>query len=214
MQNCEEVPDAGIKGLCVSVNASGMEDQKLGQCKSIEILLFIGFTKITRIGIQTALKNLPFLKTIEINYDESNQDQDFIPVQIIAAMHQRFSNLNRRKYSLNSLFLNIMNFDEDAPLPYISGSLGLVASVCPSVTSVTIELITGLTNSDLLGLLSLENVTKLDISGYVRGSNVNNHTPHMVPFEGGVSPLLKGFGSSLKVLQLSFIEGFFLLTFV
>jgi hypothetical protein len=63
---------------------------------------------------------------------------------------------------------------------------------------VKVELLTGLTDSDLLGLLSLENVNVLEIYG----NDVNT----TVTFEGGVVPLLKGFGSSLKDLKLSCLK--------
>ncbi len=186
VSGCEKIRDAGIQGLCVSVNHLGKEDQRLGQCKSIETL-FIDGTKITKNGIQTALINLPSLKRLITDFYAA-------PVHLLAEMHQSNWNIKRlkdiRKYSLDSLFLG--------GWPYTSGSLGLVASLCPSVTSVKVELLTGLTDSDLLGLLSLENVNVLEIYG----NDVNT----TVTFEGGVVPLLKGFGSSLKDLKLSCLK--------
>jgi hypothetical protein len=64
---------------------------------------------------------------------------------------------------------------------------------------VKVEFITGLTDSDLLGLLSLENVNELEIHG-------NDFNSTVLTFEGGVVPLLKGFGSTLKELELSSLE--------
>jgi hypothetical protein len=195
---CKKITDAGIQGLCVSVNHLGKEDQRLGQCKSIETL-FIGGTRITKKGIQTALINLPFLKILPTDYCFA------VLVQFLAEMHQPDWNLKRlkdiRKYSLDSLFLGdcILYDGTHYSIPYTSGSLGLVASLCPSVTSVDIELITGLTDSDLLGLLTLKNVNKLGISALYDGSSTAS-------FEGGVVPLLKGFGSTLKELELSSLE--------
>jgi hypothetical protein len=192
VSGCEKITDAGIQGLCVSVNHLGEEDQRLGQCKSIETL-FIGGTRITKKGVQIALRNLPCLK-------QCKTDHHRVPVQFLAEMHQPDWNIKRlkdiRKYSLDSLYLGdwILNDDTHYSIPYSSGSLGLVASLCPSVTSVKVKLLTGLTDSDLLGLLCLENVNVLDIHGY----DVNT----TVTFEGGVVPLLKGFGSSLKKLVL------------
>jgi hypothetical protein len=72
---------------------------------------------------------------------------------------------------------------------------------------VIIELITGLTDSDLLGLLSLENVNDLDISGSFDNTTVS------VTFEGGVVPLLKGFGCSLKHLMLSYLKDVNIVTY-
>jgi hypothetical protein len=195
LRGCEKITDAGIQGLCVSVNHLGKEDLRLGQCKSIETLNIEG-TKITKKGIQTALLNLPFLKKFEIPGEYSCA----VPVQFLAEMHQPDCNLKRqkeiRKYSLDSLFLDPEDDETFNCTPYTSGSLGLVASLCPSVTSVDIILIPELTDSDLLGLLSLKNVNKL-------GMIYANRT---VTFEGGVVPLLKGFGSSLKELSFAYLE--------
>ncbi len=192
--DCEKITDAGIQGLCVSVNHLGKEDQRLGQCKSIETL-FIEGTKITKKGIQTALFNLPFLKKFEIPGGYSFP----VPVQLLAEIHQSDWNIKQlkdiRKYSLESLNLAWLPYD----FPYISGSLGLVASLCPSVTVVKVEFITGLTDSDLLGLLSLENVNELEIHG-------NDFNSTVLTFEGGVVPLLKGFGSSLKDLMFTWLK--------
>ena len=98
MNGCEKITDAGIEGLCISVDHLGKEDKKLGQCKSIETL-FIGKTKITKKGIQTALKNLPFLKLLK---EGSGSYNHTVSVQLLAEMHQPDSN---DKYSLNSLSL-------------------------------------------------------------------------------------------------------------
>jgi hypothetical protein len=193
LEDCEKITDAGIEGLCVSVDHLGKEDKKLGQCKSIETL-FIGKTKITKKGIQTALKNLPFLKLLK---EGSGSYNHTVSVQLLAEMHQPDSN---DKYSLNSLSLGNWKLNGDAPLPYINGSLGLVASLCPSVRSVEIDLVEGLTDCDLLGLLSLENINELQISG----PSVDNNM--LVTFKGGIVRLLKGFGSSLKVLGLSYLN--------
>jgi hypothetical protein len=203
VEYCKKITDAGIQGLCVSVNHLGKEDQRLGQCKSIETL-FISGTRITKKGIQTALINLPFLKQLTVSCDGSDSE---VPVQIVAEIHQLDCNLKRlkdiRKYSLESLFLGDWLLYDDTyfpkPMPYTSGSLGLVASICPSVTSVKVKLITGLTDTEMLGLLSLENVNELEI----HGNEVINDT---VTFEGGVVPLFKGFGSSLKYLTLIYLK--------
>ena len=120
-------------------------------------------------------------------------------MQLLAELHQPDSN---NKYSLNRLSLGNWKLNGDAPLPYISGSLGLVASLCPSVRSVEIDLVKGLTDCDLLGLLSLENIYELQISdpSAVDDNNMS------VTFKGGVVRLLQGFGSSLKVLRLSYLN--------
>jgi hypothetical protein len=201
VEYCKKITDSGIQGLCVSVNHLGKEDQSLGQCKSIESL-FIKGTKITKKGIQTALINLPFLRQL-MTTGNCDAIAVAVLVQFLAEIHQPDLNLKQlkdiRKYSLESLSLgDWLHYDGTRfSIPYTSGSLGLVASLCPSVTSVDITLITGLTDSDLLGLLSLANLNELIIS---------NNANATVTFEGGVVPLLKGFGISLKVLVLSILQ--------
>jgi hypothetical protein len=199
--HCMAITDAGIEGLCVSINRLGKEDQRLGQCKSIETLIIDG-TSITKKGLETALLNLPFLKHLSTDLWLGP------PVHFLAQMHQ--PDLNRkqlkdiRKYSLESLYLGNDTIDYPSLFhvqpDYTRGSLGLVASLCPLVTSVNIDLIAGLTDSEILGLLSLKSVNELGINGeYVRFRTVS--------FEGGIVPLLKGFGSSLKVLVLKAFLG-------
>jgi hypothetical protein len=186
--------------LCVTVDHLGKEDKNVGQCKSIETL-YIGDTKITKKGIQTALRNLPFLKLLK-KYPRCYNHT--VSVQLLAEMHQSDS-IN--KYSLNSLNLGDWNLindfaSADPPLPYINGSLELVASLCPLVRSVEIELVKGLTDCDLLGLLSLENINELQISD----PSADDNNKVSVTFKGGVVRLLQGFGSSLKELELSYFD--------
>ena len=68
--------------------------------------------------------------------------------------------------------------------------------------SVEIELVEGLTDCDLLGLLSLENINELQISD----PSADDNNKVSVTFKGGVVRLLQGFGSSLKKLELSYFD--------
>jgi hypothetical protein len=169
--------------------------------------LVINGTEITRKGIYTALVNLPFLKELTIS-----GNCRAVPVEFLAEIHQPDWNSKRlkdiRKYSLESLYLGGWSLDSEhfsvcdestMDLPYTDGgNLGLVASLCPSVTSVKVYCLRGLTDSDLLGLHCLENVNELKIGGYDGLSSVT--------FESGVVPLLKGFENSLKVLKLTEVK--------
>jgi hypothetical protein len=79
---------------------------------------------------------------------------------------------------------------------YIPKPLAFVLSLCPSVIRVEIYSYEGLTDSDLLDLLSLKNLRNFKMSGFPSNGNVT--------FGGGVTPILKAFGnSSLKELSLS-----------
>ena len=171
--------DAGIKGLCVSVDYLGMQDERVGQCKSIQTLN-IRHTKVTEKGIQIAFENLPRLKELFSCF----------PIQILADLSVRFP-----QYSLTQLkILGHDNLCQTFP-PYKIGSLGLAASMCSLVTKVTIEFQKGITNMELLGLLKLKNLCELSINGECA-------TEEEISFAGGVAPLLKAFGKSLTLLKL------------
>ena len=71
--------------------------------------------------------------------------------------------------------------------------------MCPFVTKVEIELVEGITNVELLGLLKLENFCELTIS-------VGYKVREQITFEGGVAPLLVAFGKSLTLLELCRLE--------
>lgn len=181
MTNCP-VTDAGIQGLCVSLDDLGKENDRLGQCKLVHKLM-IGYTKVTQKGIRTALENLPLLKVLECCSS----------VQVLSEMHQTAFEHNLPgipKYSLIDLHCT----DETLCSPYRSGSLGLAVSLCSSVLKVRIVAQEGLTDIDLLGLLALENLRELSIGvGEVC----------QISFEGGVAPVLEALGGTLESLTLA-----------
>jgi hypothetical protein len=84
--------------------------------------------------------------------------------------------------------------NESFNTPYRSGSLGLAASLCSSVIKVRIVTQEGLSDIDLLDLLSLENLRKLSIEG---GEECK------ITFDGGVAPILEGLGISLTSQTLA-----------
>lgn len=174
--------NAGIQGLCVSLDDLGKENDRLGQCKSIHKLL-IGYTKVTQKGIQLALENLPQLKVLECCSS----------VQVLGEMHQTAFDHKLPdipKYSLIDLHCT----DETLCSPYRRGSLGLAISLCSSVLKVRIVTQEGLTDIDLLGLLALERLRELSIGvGEVC----------QITFEGGIAPVLQALGSSLDSLTLA-----------
>ena len=170
--------DAGIKGLCLSIDNQGMKDERVGQCKSINTLN-IRYTKITERGIQIAFENLPELKKLFSCF----------PIEVQADLSVQFP-----QYSLTCLECSTCDY---CPT-YKIGSVGLAASMCSSVTKVIIELQEGITNVELLGLLKLKNLCELSITG--------EYAVAEITFEGGVAPLLKAFGKSLTLLKLEHFE--------
>lgn len=176
------VTDAGIKGLCLSIDDLGKEDKRLGQCKLIHKLM-VSYTKVTQKGIIIALENLPILKVFECCSS----------VQALAEMHLAPYEDNIpdiKKYSLIDLHCT----NESFCTPYKSGSLGLASLLCSSVMKVRIVTQEGLTDIDLLGLLSLENLREFSLGG---GEECE------ITFDGGVAPILEAFGNSLTSLTLA-----------
>ncbi len=172
--------DAGIKGLC------SLDDFKTGNqngCKSIHTLR-ITHTKISKIGIRFALENLPALQC----FDSSS-------VQVLAEMHRAAFERDQSNFPHYSLInLNCYATNES---PYVNGSLGLAASLCYlTVVKVDINIVEELTDTDLLGLSVLKRLEELVIRSVVH----RNRCP--ITFDGGIAPLLKAVGDSLKELRL------------
>jgi hypothetical protein len=182
-EDCYRITDAGMQGLCVSVDHLGKEVEGIGQCKLLEHLA-TDDTSITSVGVKLGIRNLPKLKRWKM-----------VSVQLLAEVYQEDSMSNKLleipKYSLIHLELK--------GIKYTSGSLGLAVSMCPFVTQVNIVTIKSFTDSDLQALLSLKSLHELKFNdGY------NYKEDCEITFSGGVTPLLKAFGSSsLKFLLLS-----------
>jgi hypothetical protein len=179
---CLDITDIGVKGLCDGATRNlGSGGDGLGVPKSLLKLGSSG-TKITNAGIQIILENF-----------HSLQVWDMATVQTFAGIPKEFflnQNLEIPKYSLLSLRIAPPYCDV-----YIPKTLGFVVSLCPSVIQVEIYNYKGLTDSDLLSLLSLKNLRNFKMSGFSSNGNVT--------FGGGVTPILKAFGnSSLKELSL------------
>ncbi len=180
--------DAGIQGLCVSVNNLEAYNGKVGQCKSIEKLMIQG-TKITHLGCQLALQNLPHLTLFDCGFS----------AQLLAKMHREASERDPSefpKFSLIALYHHATN-----EVPYVSGSLKLTASLCRStIVKLEIDLVAGLTDTDLLGLLVLKELKELKLQGCSDGNWVRLS---QISFDGGVAPVLKSLGNSLNTLILT-----------
>jgi hypothetical protein len=179
--HCKKITDIGVIRLCDGATRNlGSGGDGLGLPKSL-LKLGSKFTSITHVGMQLILENF-----------HSLQVWDMATVQNLTEIHKEVF-LNQKleipKYSLVCL--------EIAPYAsYIPKPLAFVLSLCPSVIRVEIYSYEGLTDSDLLDLLSLKNLRNFKMSGFPSNGNVT--------FGGGVTPILKAFGnSSLKELSLS-----------
>jgi hypothetical protein len=184
---CKKITDIGVKGLCTGAKQNlGSGVDGLGLHKSLVKLRSSG-TLITSVGVQLILEHF-----------HSLQVWDMATVQTFARIHTECflnQNLEIPKYSLICLEIATAFYDV-----YIPKTLGFVVSLCPSVTEVEIKSYLGLTDSDLLDLLSLKNLRNFKMSG-------DYPSIGKVTFGGGVTPILKAFGnSSLKKLSLAFLR--------
>ena len=88
VEDCLDVTDAGINGLCLSViDDRGMKDERVALCKAIR-KLDIRHTKVTNDGMVIAFENLPDLKELLSS----------LPIQVLAELSVRFP-----QYSLTLL---------------------------------------------------------------------------------------------------------------
>ena len=122
--------------------------------------------------LKTAFKNLAGLRKFFSCF----------PIQILTDSSVRFP-----QYSLARLEIKACPSDCQGVSLYKIGSIGLTASMCSSVTKVTVELEKGITNMELFGLLRLQNFWELSINGV--------KWEEKITFDGGVAPLLKAFGN-------------------
>ena len=186
MNGCGGVTDDGIIGLCSDEYVDN-EMKRMGQCKLIHTLLMFG-TNVTKKGAKVAIENLPELKKFDFS----------CCVQILAEL--RRENLERgdfKTYKITEFHCTKFKDDSGNRVPYESGSLRLASNICPSVNVIHIKLQIGLTDVELRGLLELEKLRELKISG-----DEDSPQACQITFDGGVIPLLKAFGSSLVKLQL------------
>ncbi len=171
--------DNGIKGLCAIFDDFGNKSKTLGQCTSIHTLR-IRCTGVTKKGVHLALENLRDLRLFRFDF----------PVQILAELQEECNFSHRQLVSL------IGKDDWPYPIPYKSGSLGRIASLCSTLNKVHVPIMPGLTDQELLGLLQLNKICELAIFGNV------SHNDHSITFDGGVVHLLKAFGNSLTLFSL------------
>ena len=157
---------------------------KFGQCKSLRELYIRG-PKITKKGLQIALKNLPHLQILD--------HEDVF--ETLAELHQN-NEQPLPRYSLVNLRLGPV-------MPgYRNGSLKLVASICPLVTEVCLLLIEKpdrITDEELLGLLELETLHELSIFSFL-------NSDILITFDGGLVPIFQAHGFFLQTLSISSVE--------
>jgi hypothetical protein len=178
------VTDDGIRWLCAGVDFPGMGISKL--CKTIQ-KLSIFFTSVTKQGIQVALQNLLSLKVLD-NFYIVDALVELAQSAIDSKQPGRYNNM----FSISTLYTS--------NAPYKDNSLPLALSLCHSINNVSICVTKDLKDRDLLCLLSIKTLHKIDIYRSKLWVGLPNETG--ITFDGFVVPLLKVFGRSLKTLML------------
>nr|CAH0106758.1 unnamed protein product [Daphnia galeata] len=156
-----------------------------GQCKSIQTLDLFQSSVSTN-GVLLAIQNLPALTILS--------HKRMVDVLADAAEATADKKLKLPQLSLSSLCL----FTESGfrTQHYRVGSLALALSLCSSITTLDLRIPKELTDHELQALPLLKNLR------IFRMAVAERH----ITFDGGVVPLLKSFGNSLKSLELSFLN--------
>jgi hypothetical protein len=186
------VTDVGVEALCVSVDHMGKANETLGQCKSIVKLETIG-TEVTIIGIHIGLKNLPNLiywdmvsfQTLIEMQSQMDLKKEFVEIP------KCFSNCKELEYGDQLSYGN-----QHLLAPYTSGSLKMVLPFRPFLSKVHITTLSGFMDADLLCLVYLEKLRKLEIHG------CELSTGNEITFDDGIIPLLQAKGPNLIELKL------------
>jgi hypothetical protein len=186
LKGCTDVTDDGIRWLC-GVDLPGMGKSRL--CKTIQKLSIL-HTSVTKKGIQVALKNFLFLNILENCYI----------VDALAELAQSVIDSKQPGFYNNTFSISTLYTSPDTPLR--SNSLPLALPLCHLVNQVSICVTKELKDSDLLCLLSIKMLRKLEIGG----SSFCQTGETAITFDGGVAPLLKAFGRSLETLMLGGIK--------
>jgi hypothetical protein len=142
-------------------------------------------TSVTKRGTRFAINNLTALKNL---YHEST-------FEVVVEIIQTGRSLMQDSFSY--VHLSLGNFT-----PYIQGILGQVVQLIPSLTCVVLCVTKGLTDTDLLSLLSLKNLRTFRLVPYSEVEEQNQEFE--ITFKGGVVPLLRKFGHFLESLDISF----------
>ena len=189
--------DAGIEALCGGATDEEEKTRQgyVGQCKSLRKLI-IDATDITHQGVQMALRNLPCLEIL---------DHEQL-VQALGEMHQNQEVLPKYGLTFFRFQLNISLrsgvFKRERSAPYLSGSLMLVASMCPLITKVELTFFSKdniITDQELLGLTAIKTLQEFSISWFT-GPRGGTDSP--ITFRDGIAPVLKAHKMSLHTLKI------------
>lgn len=148
---------------------------------------------VTKTGLQIPIENMSVLKVLQ-------HEHKFEVIAELAekALYLKPENLCR--FPFHVLRLSEFSYRVLAkPKPYVTGSLGLVLSLCDSIVKVEIHLEKGFTNVVLSCLRTSKTLRELIINRW-------QEDEIKITFDDGVTSLLKVIGNSLAILDLSCFE--------
>jgi hypothetical protein len=185
--------------LCFNHDETESDNQRpTALCKTLRHLLICLNKRVTKHGAQIALNSIATLKflyhekTFEIMLELTQKELDQ-NVSKIPSFPRGFPIVRLTIYMISS---------------YESGSIGQVIQFCPSLTSVEIFAVNEITDADLLSLKFLNNLKRLDVKSrrFFKKSETDERMEDLkTTFQGGIVPLLKKFGHSLEILDITFI---------
>ncbi len=139
-------------------------------CNTLQHVMMYS-TSVTKRGTRFAIESLTALKNL---YHEST-------FEVLVGIIQTRWYLMQDSFSYVHLSLDYFT-------PYIQGSLGQVVQLIPSLTCVVICVTKGLTDTDLLSLVSLKNLRTFRLVYFSEFEEQNQESE--ITFKGGVVPLL------------------------
>lgn len=180
LDECFNVTDSGVQLLCFNYDGIDTDNQRpAALCKTLQHLSIYS-TSVTNQGIQMAINNLIVLKSL-----------------VHERLYEFLLDLIKTRFDIKNLpkiqSIPLTCFPMETISPYESGSLAQVIQFCPSLTSVKIIAMKGITDSDILSLMSLTHLIRFHLRYSRLSQEVKSIQDCLITFKGGVVPILKKF---------------------
>ncbi|XP_046390807.1 uncharacterized protein LOC124159203 [Ischnura elegans] len=183
------VTDKGIQYLFVE-ESSGEKEPNFGRCKGLTHLI-IQDTRVTPLGLESALRHLPYLQ--HLNHPKL--------VSVLNNMHRSDwkAGATIPQYHLRSLVADYRSGSSSPSGTSVDVSLSVAADTCPCVTEAHLLSYRYKDNpDDLLSFSKLKNLSALNMT--IDDTGDENHPGKMDYFSHAVAPVLQACGRSLTVI--------------
>ena len=180
LDECFNVTDSGVQLLCFNYDGIETDNQTpAALCKTLHYLSIYS-TSVTNQGIQMAINNFIVLKSL-----------------VHERLYEFLLDLIKTRFDIKNLpkiqSIPLTCFSMETISPYESGSLAQVIQFCPSLTSVKIIAMKGITDSDILSLMSLTHLIRFHLRYSRLSQEVKSIQDCLITFKGGVVPIFKKF---------------------